>query len=87
MSKKRDMPPKTPEAPMGPPAVASVQTPAPAAKPAAEAKPSGPMWIVEHGGNLLRVECDTLEDAVREWNSRYGRSRAIPAKQMTISRG
>ena len=87
MSKKRDMTSKSPETPVEAPAVAAVQTPTPAAKPAAEAKPSGPAWIVEHGGNLLRVECDTLEDAVREWNSRYGRSRAIPAKQLTISRG
>ena len=87
MSKKRDVTSKSPEAPVEAHAVAVVQTPAPAAVPAAEAKPSGPVWIVEHGGNLLRVECDTLEDAVREWNSRYGRSRAIPAKQLTISRG
>ena len=87
MSKKRDVTGKPPEAPVEAPTVAAVQTPAPAAKPAAGVKPSGPAWIVEHGGNLLRVECDTLEDAVREWNSRYGRSRAIPAKQLTISRG
>jgi len=87
MSKKRDVTSKSPEDPVEAPAVAAVQTPAPAAKPAAEAKPSGPAWIVEYGGNVLRVECDTLEDAVREWNARYGRSRAIPAKQLTISRG
>jgi hypothetical protein len=87
MSKKREMTPKPPEAPVEAPAVAAVQTPTPTANPASEAKPCRPAWIVEHGGNLLRVECDILEDAVREWNARYGRSRAIPAKQMTISRG
>ena len=83
MSKKRDMPPKPADAP----AVAEVQSPAPVAEAPADAKPSGPAWIVEHGGNVLRVACDLLEDAVREWNARYGQSRAIPAKQLTIRRG